>query len=82
MGDPFIHYSADAILGLPLTMTSWRVGACGARVDKWFTQAGEGEGELTSVTCGNCKRTKVYKAALEIEGEAGEVGYAQERIEG
>lgn len=68
MTNPPIHYSADAILGLPLSWTAWRVAACGARVDKWWTQEGEGDGDLKAITCGNCKRTGFYKTALKERG--------------
>jgi len=73
-----IHLSEAAILGLPRCMTAWRTAACGVRVDKWFTQEGEGEGDLRSVTCGNCLRTRSYRIATDsplgdyVKGRAAE----------
>jgi len=55
-----IHFATSPLFGLSM---SWRVAACAARVDKVWTQ----EFDDQDVTCGNCLRTKAYKAHCQGE---------------
>lgn len=65
-----IHYTAQPLMGLPPDWTAWREGACGARVDKVFTQEWPpGKRTIHDVTCGNCRRTRVFKKACETTME-------------
>jgi hypothetical protein len=60
MSEPPIHFSTGSLFGVSM---SWRVAACAARVDRTQTQEWDDQG----VTCGNCVRTKAYKAHLRGE---------------
>lgn len=73
MNEPPIHFSKGALTFIGFASGSWRVAACGARVDKVWTQEWPpGEHTVLDVTCGNCKRTRAYKAAKAEQG-AGDV---------
>jgi len=74
-----IHFSVSGLFGFA---TSTRIAACSARVDRWWTQDGEGEGALGSVTCGNCLRTKAYKGALKGEPVAPKVPCLADALKG
>lgn len=59
-----IHLEAGIMGALGLASHSYRRAACGARAERWLTTACSEWSNVRNVSCGRCKKTKLYKEKL------------------